>query len=305
MTSMRAFDHHVPQSLAEALDLLAAANGRRRIIAGGSDLLKQMRAGTVAPEAVISIRCLPELGGVTYADGDGLQLGAAVTLRQLTRSAVIARHYPCLANTASFMASEQIRSFATVGGNLCNASPAADLPPPLIALGASVCLASPAGERWLALEDFFLGPGESALGPGELLLEILVPPPAGGVVYLKHTSRVRMDCAGVGVAVGLRLDGLLCRTARIVLGAVAPVPLRAVAAEAELTGQAVTAARIARTAAVASEECTPIDDVRGAAWYRRRIVEVLVRRGLTALAGQERLEGLKGQEGQEGQGGSE
>ncbi len=280
---MREFDHYTPQTLPEVLDLIGRLEGRARVIAGGTDLVPLMRAGGLRPEAVINIKRVPDLTGIAFDEQSGLRLGALVTLRELTRSGVVRECYPCLVETASLMASEQIRSFATVGGNLCHASPAADLPPPLIALGARVCVVGPEGERWLPLEDFFLGPGDNALRPGELLKEVHVPPPAGAVIYLKHAPRVLMDLAVVGVAVRLCLAGERCEGVRIALGAVAPVPLRARRAEAELNGQAFNEERIARAAAVAAEECQPIDDVRGAAWYRRRMVELLVRRGLTAL----------------------
>jgi carbon-monoxide dehydrogenase medium subunit len=181
------------------------------------------------------------------------------------------------------MASEQIRNFATVGGNLCNASPSADLAPPLIALDATVCLAGREGERRLPLEAMFLGPGRSALEAGELLKEIHVPPPAGQTVYLKQAPRAYMDIAVVGVAVRIEQADGRCEQARIALGAVAPVPLRAFRAETELVGRPLTAERIQRAAAIAAEECSPIDDVRSSAWYRRRAVEVLTRRALQQL----------------------
>ncbi|MCP4426930.1 MAG: xanthine dehydrogenase family protein subunit M, partial [Chloroflexi bacterium] len=220
---------------------------------------------------------------IAYNDDDGLTLGALTTLRDLTRDPVIGEHYPALARTAHVMASEQVRSFATLGGNLCNASPSADTAPPLIAMGASVVLVGASGARTLPLEDFFLGPGKSALQLGELLKAITVPPPEGAAIYLKHAPRAYMDIAVVGVAVWLRMETDVCRAARIVLGAVAPTPLRARAAEAELIGHPLTDVRIAQAAKTAAGECSPIDDVRGSAWYRKRMVEVLVRRGVDGL----------------------
>jgi carbon-monoxide dehydrogenase medium subunit len=296
---MNSFDHFTPATLAEALALLGRLNGQVRVIAGGTDLLLKMKAGLVTPPAVINIKRLPELKGIYYDNQSGLRLGALTTLRDLCRSSIIQEHYPSLAQAAGLMASEQIRSFATLGGNLCNASPSADLAPPLIALDATACLAGPGndgagGQRRLSLEAFFLGPGRSALGAGELLKVIHVPPPAGKTLYLKQAPRAYMDIAVAGVAVrieqarlepanGAQTDGR-CEQARIVLGAVAPVPLRAFRAETELVGRPLTAERIERAAAVAAEECTPIDDVRSSAWYRRRTVQVLTRRALQQLS---------------------
>lgn len=281
---MRPFDHFSPQTLGAALDLLAEFNGQGHAIAGGTDLLLKMKTGMLAPEAVINIKRLPELQGITFNEQDGMRMGALATLRDITRSPIVAENYPCLAHTASLMASEQIRSFATVGGNLCNASPAADLAPPLIALEARAFLASQEGDYSLPLEAFFLGPGKSALRRGELLKDIHLPLPAGKSIYLKHAPRALMDIAMVGVAINLILERGVCRSARIVLGAVAPVPVRAYQAEACLAKQALTKGLIAHAASTAAQECSPIDDVRGAAWYRREMVAVLVRRGLAQLA---------------------
>ncbi len=281
---MKPFDHYSPKTLPEALDLLAQMNGRARVNAGGTDLMLKMKAGFLQPEAIINIKRLPELKGVTYDETAGLTMGALTTLRDLTRTAVIRDHYPVLAQAAGLMASEQIRSFATVGGNLCNASPSADLAPPLMVLGGTAVIAHQNGVRELSLDDFFLGPGQSALKPGELLKEIHLPPPTGQTVYLKQSPRAYMDIAVVGVAVRLHQVNGRCREARVVLGAVAPIPLRAREAEAVLEENLVDNGRIAQAAQIAADACTPIDDVRGSAWYRQRMVQVLTRRGLTALA---------------------
>ena len=283
---MRSFDHYTPHSLPEAMELLAQLNGRARVNAGGTDLMLKMKAGFLQPEAIINIKRLPELKGVTYDETAGLTMGALTTLRDLTRTAVIRDHYPVLAHAAGLMASEQIRSFATAGGNLCNASPSADLAPPLMVLGGTAVIAHQNGVRELSLDDFFLGPGQSALKPGELLKEIHLPPPTGQTAYFKHSPRAYMDIAVVGVALRLRQVNGRCREARIVLGAVAPVPLRVREAEAVLEGNLVDDGRIAQAAQIAADACAPIDDVRGSAWYRQRMVKVLVRRGLAAISQQ-------------------
>lgn len=281
---MQAFNHHSPESLSEALALISQKEDQRYLIAGGTDLLLKMRAGMLSPATVIDIKRVPELKGIAYDEQDGLKLGALVTLRELTRSAVILELYPSLAQAAGLMASEQIRSFATMGGNLCNAAPSADLAPPLIAFGATAVIAGSNGERRVPLEDFFLGPGQSILESNELLHEVIVPPAEGKTVYLKHAPRAYMDIAVVGVAVRLHQVEGMCRQARIVLAAVAPVPLRVREAEEALEGKQVTAGSINRAAKGAAAACSPIDDVRGSAWYRRHMAEVLTRRGLEMVA---------------------
>jgi carbon-monoxide dehydrogenase medium subunit len=282
---MQAFDHFNPQTLDEAYTLLSRYNGRGKLIAGGTDLMLQLKSGGSAPEAIINLKRLPELQGLDYDQESGLQLGALTTLLQLTRSPLINQYYPVLAQAAGLMASEQIRSFATVGGNLCNASPSADLAPPLIALDGLALIVGPRGERQLSLEEFFQGPGQSALKPDELLKGIQLPPPQGQTVYLKQAPRAFMDIAVVGVAVRLQQENGRCRQARIVLAAVAPVPLRVPAAEAALQDHHLTEDRINQAAQLAAAACSPIDDVRSSAWYRRRMVEVLVRRGANRLNG--------------------
>jgi len=280
---MRPFDYFTPTTLSEALSPLAEHNGKAAVIAGGTDLLLKVKAGLRKPDVVVNIKRLPDLRHLTFDAVDGLKLGALTTLRELTRSSIVSEHYPVLAQTAHIMASEQIRSLATVGGNLCNAAPSADLAPPLIALDASVCLLGSSGERRLSLENFFVGPGKSVLQPGELLKEIILPPPVGETIYLKQSPRAYMDIAVVGVAIRMRLESDICREVRVVLGAVAPLPLRAHQSEDVLAGQALTEERIVHAAKIAAQECSPIDDVRGAAWYRRRMVVVLVKRGIKLI----------------------
>lgn len=280
---MLPFSHHTPTSLPEALEWLANENGNAHVIAGGTDLLLQMRNGLKTPKTVIDIKRLPELKAIAYEDGQGLRIGALTTLRELHRSPVILQHYPVLSYAASRMASEQIRAFATVGGNLCNGSPSADTAPPLIAFDATAHLVSLEGARSLPLQEFFTGPGTTALLPGELLREITVPPPAGQALFIKHIPRASMDISVVCVAFRLVLAGGICQEARLVLGAVAPTPLRARAAEALLPGKRLDAALIEEAAQAAAAESRPIDDAKGSAWYRKHMVAVLVRRGLTAF----------------------
>jgi CO/xanthine dehydrogenase FAD-binding subunit len=281
---MKPFEYFAPATLPEACQLLAAHNGEARVIAGGTDLLLKMKAGTLraAPQAVVNIKRLPELRGISNLQSL-ISIGALTTLEALRRSPLLREHFPALVQAANTMASVQVRNLATVGGNLCNAAPSADLAPILIALEAVAVISGPPGERRVPLDEFFVGPGQTVLAPGELLLAIEVPPPAGRSLYLKHAPRQHMDIAVVGVGLSLQLEAGCCESARVVLGAVAPIPWRARRAEAELTGGRLTADRIGRAARLAAEEAQPIDDVRGTAWYRRRMVEVLTRRGLTSL----------------------
>jgi carbon-monoxide dehydrogenase medium subunit len=291
---MKPFDYLAPRTLAEAVEALAKHNGQAAgtgaVVAGGTDLLLKMKAGRLAPKVVVNIKRIPELRCLSF--DSHLTLGALTTLEELRRSPIIRQHYPALAEAAATMASVQIRNLATVGGNLCNAAPSADLAPILIALNAIVRIAGPGGERRAPLGEFFTGPGMTILEPGELMVALKVPRPTGPALYLKHSPREHMDIAVVGVGLSLRWGSTLratasptptCESARVVLGAVAPTPLRAQRAEEELLGGPLNAERIDRAAKIASEEAKPIDDVRGSAWYRRRMVEVLVRRGLSRI----------------------
>jgi carbon-monoxide dehydrogenase medium subunit len=201
-------------------------------------------------------------------------------VRQLETSPLVARHYAGLCQAVTHFASIQVRHRATVAGNVCRASPSADTLPPLIADDALLHLQGPQGARVVAAEDFCTGPGRHVLGAGELLTQIVVPPPPplSGKAYIKLGRRVEMELATVGAAVTLVRAGSACARVRIALAAVAPTPMRARAAEALLTGRPPHAERVAAAAAAAADEARPIGDVRGSADYRRRMVVVLVRR---------------------------
>lgn len=281
---IRPFEYHAPRTLDEALSLLDQHGEDARPLAGGTDLVPGMREGRVKPGHVINIK---RIGGLRRleANGEGLYIGALVSISQLMRSPAVRENYPALAQAAASMAAVQIRNLATVGGNLCNASPAADLAPPLIALGAEVEIASGRGRRRLAVMDFFRGPGRSALAAGEMLIGIHVPKPEPGQrsVYLKMSPRGAMDIAVVGIAAALTADDGLCREARIVMGAVGPTPLRANRAEESLRGQPLGEEGVRQAARLAAEESRPIDDVRASAWYRKSVTETLTRRALAKV----------------------
>ncbi len=278
---MKPFEYFAPRTLTEAIETLARYNGQARVLAGGTNLVLNLKEGKESPRAVVNVKRIPELRGLAF--NSHLTLGALTTVEDIHRSPVIVEHFPALAYAASTMASVQIRNLATVGGNLCNAAPSADLAPILIAFDAVARIAGPRGERRVPLEVFFTGPGTTVLSPGELLVAVEIPPWGGPAWYLKHATRTWMDIAVVGVACALRMDGGVCAEARVVLGAVAPTPLRVRRAERELVGETLTPQRIDRAAKIAAGESKPIDDVRGSAWYRRQMVEVLTRRGLMQL----------------------
>ncbi len=284
---MKPFEYFSPTTLSEAISLLGEYGSDARALAGGTDLLIRMKRKQWTPRAVVSLRCVPGLRDISL-NGE-LRLGAAVTLNDLIRSPIIREHYPVLAKTASKMAGVQVRNLATVGGNLCNASPAADTAPPLIALHARAVIAGKMGERVVPLDEFFIGVGKSALVPDEVLCEILVPrDTALTTSYVKIEHREAMDIAIVGVGVALKIANSqshtpICEDVRIVLGAVAPTPLRAKRAEEVLRGKELTEEHIRETARVAVTEAKPIDDVRGSAWYRREMVELLTRRQLIEM----------------------
>ena len=287
---MKPFEYFSPTTLAETVSLLSQYDGDARALAGGTDLLIRMKRKQWTPRAVVSLRRVPGLRDISLASRGELRLGAAVTLTDLIRSPIIREHYPVLAKTASKMAGVQVRNLATVGGNLCNASPAADTAPPLIALNARAVIVGKNGERVVPLDEFFIGVGKSALAPDEMLREIIVPRQDESMraSYVKLEHREAMDIAIVSVGVWLKsqqsaVNSQQCEDVRIVLGAVAPTPVRAKRAEEILRGKALTEERIHEAARVAVTEAQPIDDVRGSAWYRREMVELLTRRQLGAM----------------------
>lgn len=278
---MKAFEHYAPDSIEELLEMLKS-KPNVKLIAGGTDLLLQMKQGTARPETVISLKNVEELRGFSVSK-NGYRLGAGMTLRGITRSNELTQNFPGLVYAAGVVASEQIRTLATLGGNICNASPSADMVPPLIALDAVVQLVSNQGQRDLSLSDFFKGPGESVLKSGEIMHSIFLPQPSGNMIYSKHAPRKFMDLAVVGVAVRLAKKNGKINEARVALGAVGPVPFRAEKTEALLAGQTLTTELMLEAGEMAAGECVPIDDIRGSAWYRKRMVKVHVRRNLETL----------------------
>jgi len=274
------FEYLSPQTVQEACALLSQHGDKARILAGGTDLLNVMKERIIKPEYVIGLRGITDLDYIE-ADADGVRIGALTTLATLGNASVIKEKFPCLAEVPGKMATVQIRNMGTLGGNLCNAAPSADTAPILICLGAQAKIVGTNGDRVVALEDFFTGPGETVLGDGEILAEIKVPNQAANTAgaYLKM-SRVAVDLAIVGVAAVITLDGGACRDIKIALGAVAPTPIRAKKAEALLKGKKIDEDLIVEAGEIAAGEASPIDDVRGSAFYRTEIVKVFTKRAI-------------------------
>ena len=277
----------MPGSVDECLTVLAQRGSEAKLVAGGTDLLPQMKNGVTRPGCVVDISRLSELRSIALDASGGLRLGAAVAARQIERDARLAKAFPSLVESAALVGSIQIRNLATVGGNLCNAAPSADMAPPLIALEAEAVIAGPKGRRRVPLASFFEGVRTTVLGPDELLIELVVPAPGprSGGHYLRHTPRRELDIAVVGVASQITLSNGVCGKARISLASVAPTPVRATAAERMLEGQPLTKERVEEAATLAVEAARPISDQRGSAEFRKHLVRVLTRRTLTtALA---------------------
>jgi aerobic carbon-monoxide dehydrogenase medium subunit len=280
---MNRFEYLEAHTLPEAISRLGQDDGIR-VVAGATDFLVRWRQGVWKPRAVLSIKRIPGLDQVGYSPRVGLSLGPLVTIRLLELHPLIQQHYPALSQAATTFAGVQIRNLATVGGNICNASPAGDTLPALLAYGTECRLIGPEGERLMPLQSFLLGPGRTALRPAELLVELHLPPPPPhtGAFYIKHSPRSAMDISTVGVASVVTLGGGdgICREARIALGAVAPTVLRASSAESLLHGQRLDVGLIQQAARAAMGEARPIDDIRGTAQHRKAIVEALTGRTL-------------------------
>ena len=280
---MARFDYLEPHSLDEALGMLAEHGDKARLVAGSTDFLVRWRTGAWRPETVVCIQHVPGLRSISFNDDDGLALGALVSVEDIERSDVVRSRYPALAAGAAAFAGVQVRNLATIVGNICNASPAGDTLPALLAYDTQCRIVGLGGERWLSLDEVFVGPGQTALAAGEIMVELCLPTPLPdtGGLYIKHSPRGAMDISAVGVASVATLAGDgTCARVRIALGAVAPTPMRASEAEASLVGQQPDTANIAEAAHLAAQASRPIADVRSGADYRREIARVLTERTL-------------------------
>ncbi len=278
---MNTSQYEAPRSLAETVALLSGANGAARILAGGTDLLAQMRMGSAAPELLVDVKKIPELGGIEELPEGGFRVGAAVCGAELGEHEALKKSWPGVVEAAGLIGSAQIQSRASLGGNLCNASPAADSVPALIAAEAVCTIAGPNGLRTLPVEQVVTGPGRTSLGSGEFVVDFRLPgrPAHSGDAYLRMIPRSEMDIAIVGAAVSLTLDEAgSCTAARVALAAVADTPLLVAAAARALIGTRLEQASLEAAARAASESARPIDDKRGSATYRRKLAAVLTRR---------------------------
>jgi carbon-monoxide dehydrogenase medium subunit len=277
---MNAIKYEAPDSVEGAVALLAEANGDARMLAGGSDLLVQMHAGLVRPGLIVDLKKIPELRAISAEDG-GFQIGAAVSGAELGEHEGVKAAWPGVVEALELVGSTQIQSRASLGGNLCNASPAADSVPAMIAAEAVCTIAGPDGRREAPVIEVATGPGQTSLGPAEIVVDIRLParPAGSGDAYLRFIPRTEMDIAVVGVGVSLTLDkDGACTAARVALGAVAPTALLVEEAGAALVGGAIDDAALERLAAAASAACRPIDDKRGTIEYRTKVAGVLARR---------------------------
>ena len=291
---MKEFEYQAPTSLAQAVQLMAELNGRARAMAGGTDLLVQIRQNRQTPERVVDVKKIPELNELRYDGSRGLTVGAAVPCYRIYRDRAVAQSYPGLIDSASIIGGIGIQGRATLGGNLCNSSPSGDALPTMIALGATAVIAGPNGQREVPVEQFCTAPGRNVLRPGELLVAIRFPaPPANsGAHYQRFIPRYEMDIAivGVGAQVELDTDKRTVRSARIALGAVAPTPLFVPEAGTALEGKPANEESFRQAGEIAKEAAKPITDMRGTAAQRKHLVGVLTRRVLMGAAARARGE---------------
>ena len=272
--------YEAPDSLEGAVALLAGAQGEARVLAGGTDLLVQMRADVLDPDLIVDIKKIKETRAVTEEKG-GWRIGAAVTGAELKEHARLKKAWPGVVEAANLIGSTQVQGRATLGGNLCNGSPAADSVPALIAAGAVATLVGPKGKRDLPVEDVMLGPRNLALGKGEIVASFLLPPRAArsSDAYLRFIPRTEMDIAVVGAGVSLTVDGAgLVTAARVSLGAVAARVLLVAEAAQAIVGSRLDAPAQERLEAAARAACRPIDDKRGTVEFRIQVAGVLARR---------------------------
>jgi len=280
------FSVHEPATLSEALAVLKDEGDATAPLAGGTDLLLRIRRRARKYRSVVNIKFVPGLNELHWDARTGLTIGALTTFRAIETHDSVRAHFPALAEAARVVAGVQLRNLATIGGNLGNASPSADSAPPLVALNATIEIASAAGTRRMPVERCLTGPGRTVLTPGEIFTSILIPAPSprSGNAYARFSPRSAMDIGIASVAASITLDAdRRCTSCRIVLGAVAPVPLRSGMAEGALEGERLTPALLEQAGELAAQAARPISDIRGSADYRRAIVRVLTTR-VVALA---------------------
>ena len=277
---MKPLEYFAPTTLQAALDM--AAQTGVRFLCGGTDLIIQHRAGLVNVERMVNIKKIPDLNVLEYSDSKGLRLGAAVSCQRFTEDAAAIRHYPALVEGAELIGSVQIQTRASLGGNICNGSPAGDTIAPLMVLDARCLIAGPAGVREVCAKDFITAPGRTVLQKGEVLVEFIVPPvaPCTSSAYLRFIPRNEMDIAVADAAVSLTMedDKKTVKAAKVAIGAVAPTVLLVDEAAAALVGSVLEETALSVAARACTEAAQPIDDARGTAVYRKHMAGVLFRR---------------------------
>lgn len=283
---MKSFEFFEPTTIEEASSLLAQNNDDATVLAGGTDLLVAWKEGIETPKSVISLEQIPGLEGIVYDENTGLSIGGMTKMRSIEQSSTVRHRYTALAEGASEVGSIQIRNLATLGGNICNASPAADTVAALLVFGAQVEISSTDDKRTISIQNFFLGPGESTLKRDEIVTGFVCPPrPANsGSHYIKQKIREVMDLAFIGVAASLQLASGVVEDVKIGLAAVAPTPIRATDAEEILKGNPLTEAILDEAASAASAQSSPISDLRCSADYREEMVRVLTKRTIQTSA---------------------
>jgi aerobic carbon-monoxide dehydrogenase medium subunit len=280
---MPAVEYLAPKTLKQACTLLSRYKGEARVLAGGTDLVPDLKMRHFKVGYLIGLKNIKGLDKIKYTSGKGLTIGALAVLSEIAQAKIVKEKYPLLAQAIRTMASPQIRNMGTLVGNLCKASPSADTAPSLLVMEASLKLVGVSGERVVPLKDFFKGPSKTLLQDDEIVTEVQIPelPAKTAGVYMKHTRRGAMDLAIVGVAALVTMDGDTCQEAKIAVGASAPTPFRATQAEKAIRGKILKEALVTESAELASKECRPISDIRSSADYRKEMVKVYTRRALT------------------------
>jgi len=279
---LNAFDYAAPQSVDEAVSLLQQGNGSVGILAGGTDILPQLKENRRKIDVLLDIKKVPEVNVLSFDATEGLRVGSGVSCANIYHNADVQKHYPALVDCTSLIGAIQIQNRATVGGNMCNASPAGDSPPAVIVLGGICEVAGPNGQRDIAAEDFFTGPGQNALEAGEFLVAIRFPAPAAnsGAFSLRFIPRNEMDIAVANAAVSLVLDGDTITAARVAIGAVAPTPLLVAEAAEALVGQTISDDVIEKACEASRAAAKPISDMRGTVEQRVHLAGVLTKRAI-------------------------
>ena len=286
------FEYQSPSTIEEAVSVLAEHGDKATILAGGTDIIVQLREGMRQAEVVVDVKKIPQLTNIEWREDGGLELGASVSCTRIYGDQAIIDAYPSLADSARIIGGWQIQSRASIGGNLCNSSPAADSIPSLIVEGVTCRIAGPGGERKLPVGEFCTAPGKNCLGEGEFLVGLSFPAPAArsGSRYIRFIPRNEMDIAVAGAGAWVQLDeaGEIIESARIALAAVAPTPLSADEASAWLAGKPATDETFAAAGDLASKIASPISDLRGPAEYRVHLTGVIVKRALNGATGRAR-----------------